>query len=340
MDLFDIIEKDRWQHMQEGFREVLGVCIQTVDLEARLFPGVNKPCSFCLDMITRVHEGLRKQHEECVLELVNNIKEDRTSSHVICPFGLYLYGIPIELQEMGILAFVIVGPVSLKTKKGLEEYKKIAKDSKIPLDYLTERLADLKKFTFSSIESAVELLGEVAHYIVQLKYDAKKLKERLDIPKTMDNLIKGLYSSVYFEEFLNTFLDVSLNTTKGNSASIMLLEEDKDELKVRYTRGLDTEFTKDATVKIGEGISGLVAKERKPLLIDDSVDDPQIKKYLKRPQIKSSIVYPIEIKERVLGVININSLNAEEKFTSETVDLMANLTHLAKIALQQFSQTP
>lgn len=232
---------------------------------------------------------------------------------------------------------MIVGPVLLRKPKGIGEYKKIAEENGIAFDVLVDKISGLKRFNFNSMESTVELLREVMRYIVELSCTTKRLSDKfVGMPKKLDVLIKEIYSSAYFEKLLSTLLDVSLHTTKGSAGSIMLLDEDNDELSVKFSRGIKDDIAKDARVKIGKGISGLVAKNKKPLLIDDSVKNTQIKNRLKRPYIKSSIVYPIEVRNRIFGVLNLNNIDETSKFSPETLDLTGNLIKLTKVAIDEF----
>ncbi|MBU1933365.1 MAG: PocR ligand-binding domain-containing protein [Candidatus Omnitrophica bacterium] len=339
MNLFDIIEKEKWQKMQNGFSKALGICIRTVDLEGAPFPSINTPSQFCLNIAQDMPKDARTWHESCIPRVIRRVREDKSDNFIVGPFGEYLYGIPIEIKEEGTLAYVIVGPVLLQKQKRVEEYVKIAADNKIAADSLLNNIANLKRFTFNNIESTVQLLHEVAHYIMQLNYDTKKLKDKfIGASRALDSLVKDIYSSACFDELLNALLDISLHTTKGDTGSIMLLDQDKNELAVRFSRGLKDEFVKKARVEVGKGISGLVAKDKKPLLLDSSVKDTKIKNRLKRPYIKSSIIYPLEIKNRLFGVLNLNNTEGKKRFDSETLDLIGNLTRLTKIALGQFPE--
>lgn len=337
MKLFDIISRDRWQSMQDGFSKALGICIRTLDLDGRPLAGTTFLESFCSDILTKTHKNEKTLYEVCAAKIIDKIKKDKTDNYHLCSFGLYLYGIPIEIEKNEALAYIILGPVLLGRQKKVSEYTKIAKENNIPLNFLMDKLAGVKRSSFVSMESAVELLYEVAHYLVQLNYDIKKIKKRFSISGTLDEVIKDLYSSVYFEELLNTLLDASLNTAKANAGSIMLLDRDKEELSVRFSRGLKEEIVKEARVKVGEGISGIVAKDKKPLLINEDIGDPEIKKCLKRPNIRSSIVFPLEIKNRLFGVMNINDTKPENhRFDLGTVNLIGNLTNLTQVALSIF----
>lgn len=337
MKLFDVVDREKWKKIQNGFSKALGFCIRTVDPEGNPIPGINEPNTFCLDIINQLPKGLKFEHEKCLSRLTSKSQKDKGIGYHIGPFGEYIYCIPVEIDSGVVLAYIVIGPLYLQKIKDADHYRDIAKRHNIPLDYLMDRLSGLKRFSFNNIDSIVGLLHEITHYVVQLSYDTKRIKEQFSgIPKKLDNVVKDIYSSMCFEELLNALLDVSLNTTKGSSGSIMLVGDGKDELSVKFSRGLDEDMVKKSRVKIGNGISGLVAKNRTPLLIDDSIKDSKIKNRLKRPYIASSIIYPLEARNQLLGVLNINNTNKKKRFSADTLELVDNLTRLAKIALTNF----
>ncbi|MCX5692199.1 MAG: PocR ligand-binding domain-containing protein, partial [Candidatus Omnitrophica bacterium] len=300
MNLFDIIDEVRWRRMQEGFSKALGVSISTADQAGNLLPGFNQPNTFCLEL------GGASHYKECISHLTGKIAENSSENFIACQFGVYLYGVPIDIKRENIrLGYFIIGPALVQKAKALAEYERIAEEMNISPEKLTDNILSLKKFSFAGIESIVELLNEVANDIVQLSYDSNKIKERYGVPRRVDELIKGLYSSVYSEGLLKALLDVSLHTANGSAGSIMILDHATNELSIKFSKGMKDNIAQKARVKMGEGIAGVVAENRRPLLIDDTIQDSKIKNRLKRPNIKSSIVCPLEIKNRLFGVMNL-----------------------------------
>ena len=141
LNLFDIVEKEKWQRMQDGFSNALGICIQTVDLKAKSLLVMNNSNRFCLDIMNAADKNTGNHYDECLKQLISNIKKDKSYNYHVCPFGkLYLYGIPIEIEAKATLAYVIIGPVIAGKKKSVEEYRKIAEDNNIKPDYLMEKI--------------------------------------------------------------------------------------------------------------------------------------------------------------------------------------------------------
>jgi len=94
------------------------------------------------------------------------------------------------------------------------------------------------------------------------------------------------------------------------------------------------DIVNNTKVKLGEQVSGIAVKENRSFLLDDKVSDNRIKRYLKRPQISSSMVIPLKIENRVVGVMNIGALNTSiVRFFPNNLKLMSRLLDLAALAI-------
>ena len=104
-------------------------------------------------------------------------------------------------------------------------------------------------------------------------------------------------------------------------------------------RGISKEIMEQARVKLGEGLAGIVAQERKPLFLHDHVKDQKIRSRLHNPQLRYSILIPIALKEKVLGVLNVaTSKPTSDKFTSHNLKTIDMLTQLVETTLSDMPQ--
>jgi len=90
--------------------------------------------------------------------------------------------------------------------------------------------------------------------------------------------------------------------------SILLLNEKTQELSIRFQVGYPREVAERVRVKVGKGLTGIAAQTREAVLVNDVSKDPR---YLATvPSVCSELAVPLIIKNRVIGVINID---AEER---------------------------
>lgn len=87
--------------------------------------------------------------------------------------------------------------------------------------------------------------------------------------------------------------------------AILLLNEKTQELRFRFQIGYPAEFIERTRVKLGEGVTGLAAQLRQPVLIDDVREDPRYIEAI--PNVCSELAIPLITKNRVIGVIDIEA---------------------------------
>jgi sigma-B regulation protein RsbU (phosphoserine phosphatase) len=87
--------------------------------------------------------------------------------------------------------------------------------------------------------------------------------------------------------------------------AILLLNEKTQELRFRFAIGHTPETIEKTRVKMGEGVTGLAAQKREPILVEDVRNTPFYIEAL--PHVRSELAIPLIVKNRVIGVIDIES---------------------------------
>jgi len=96
--------------------------------------------------------------------------------------------------------------------------------------------------------------------------------------------------------------------------AILLLNERTQELRFRFQIGYPPEFAERSRIKVGEGVTGIAAQSRQPVLIEDVREDPR---YIEGvPNVCSELAIPLITKNRVIGVIDIEA-REPRAFTEE-----------------------
>ncbi len=118
-----------------------------------------------------------------------------------------------------------------------------------------------------------------------------------------------------FLEFVSELLDLNL-------CSLMLRDEFTGELVIKSARGLDDDIIRRTRIRVGDSIAGWVALKGNPLLIDDIETDPHFgRKNISHYNTKSLLSIPLKIKDRVIGVLNLNNKRTAEPFNTKDLYL-------------------
>jgi diguanylate cyclase (GGDEF)-like protein len=117
--------------------------------------------------------------------------------------------------------------------------------------------------------------------------------------------------------------------------SILLLKEGQNVLKFERARGAGASGLMYSTLKVGEGIAGWVAKNRKAVIVNDAECDPRFNSKFDRAinfRTKSILCVPLISRNRLLGVVElINKKGRTYRFSKR--DLQTASTLLGPIAV-------
>jgi signal transduction histidine kinase/HD-GYP domain-containing protein (c-di-GMP phosphodiesterase class II) len=111
-------------------------------------------------------------------------------------------------------------------------------------------------------------------------------------------------------------------------ASLMLVDEERDELYIKAARGLREEVVCGTRIKMGDSIAGWVAQHGTPLLVTNVEEDPRFgtRENGHQYETKSLLSVPIKVEGRVVGVININNKISCTPFTEDDKSLLTSLS--------------
>ncbi len=141
------------------------------------------------------------------------------------------------------------------------------------------------------------------------------------------------------DKLLNLILDKAIKALHAERGSLMLLDDQTDELMLKVVRGLGEEpLKKRVTLKIGEGIAGMVVQTGKPLMVNEGYLDPRFKSFdfavEREKRVKSMICVPLMIEDKAFGVINIvNKPGDSSPFEEQDQKLLQALASQAAVAI-------
>jgi len=152
---------------------------------------------------------------------------------------------------------------------------------------------------------------------------------------TLTKISKAITSDLYLEDVLKLIVTLTANVMKAKICALWLIDEHTKELKIRATQAMSKEYLKERSIKFGEGIVGLVAKERKPLSIYNVLEDKRYKekKLAKKEGLVSMLSVPMMVKKKVIGVINCYTTSSH-KFTKSQVSLLSAVANQAAVAIE------
>src|ERR1700747_919062 len=135
--------------------------------------------------------------------------------------------------------------------------------------------------------------------------DRKRQSQELNI---FHDVAKALTSSLDLDSILQTIMEKMAEYFRPDTWSLLMVDEEKDELYFAIAVGSAAEALKNVRLKVGEGIAGHVAKQGEKLIVPDVMTDPRFAKRIDemtQMETRSIICFPLRSRHRVLGVIQL-----------------------------------
>jgi len=153
--------------------------------------------------------------------------------------------------------------------------------------------------------------------------------------EALSKIGKAITSDLYLEDILKLIVTLSANVMHAKICSLWLLDEKDQALRIRATQAMSEEYLKERKLKVGEGIVGLVAKDKKPIIILDVLKDPRYKEktLAKREKLTSMLSVPMMVKNKIIGVINCYTTTLYE-FSDSDIDLLTAVANQAAVAIE------
>lgn len=163
--------------------------------------------------------------------------------------------------------------------------------------------------------------------------------ENLQLRETV--AIYGLCQTIAFtldtQTVLSRLADAALQQSDADEISILLPTRDGTELYVAAVRGNKRERLLGERIPLQESISSWVARERTPLILNGEVNDERFVALWPRSDIRSAVSVPMQVANKLVGVINLNVTSRLRPFTLGQMKALSILASTAAAALESAS---
>ncbi|MFN3967070.1 MAG: ANTAR domain-containing protein [Endomicrobiia bacterium] len=142
-------------------------------------------------------------------------------------------------------------------------------------------------------------------------------------------------SDLYIGDILNLIVTVTAQVMKSKICSIMIIDEKTQELKMYATQSMSELYNLKKPLKVGEGVSGKVAKENKLRIVYNVLKEPdyKYKDIAKKLSLKSLLCVPLQVKGKVIGVLNCYT-SFYHKFTESEISVLTSIANQAAIVIE------
>jgi len=122
---------------------------------------------------------------------------------------------------------------------------------------------------------------------------------------TLIEINHEITSILDLDELLQKIADLTNRFVPFEIFAIFLLDDEKQELYLRFAIGYSPDVVKNLRIKLGDGVTGTAAMERRPVVVDDVRTYPRYIEAVK--STRSELAVPLVSQNRVVGVLDIQS---------------------------------
>lgn len=152
----------------------------------------------------------------------------------------------------------------------------------------------------------------------------------------INNVARAFTSTLNLNELLGLITQLVEETLGVEACSVLLLDEETDELIFRAVSGLGKDKLLNLRLKPWQGIAGWVAQEGQSALINDVSRDPRFYSRVDRLSgltTRSIVCVPLRVKGKIIGVIQaINKI--EGHFSRDSLRLLESLASTAAMGIE------
>lgn len=152
----------------------------------------------------------------------------------------------------------------------------------------------------------------------------------------LSKITQAVSSNLLLEDVLRLIVMVMAEVMDSKICSLLLVDDKKKELVVRATQSMSADYNQKPNLKIGEGISGRVVEEKKPISVLDVKRDPRYKNtdIAIKEGLCSLLSVPLEVRGNIIGVLNCYT-HAIHNFTETEIAIVSTVAAEAAMVIDQ-----
>ena len=184
-------------------------------------------------------------------------------------------------------------------------------------------------------------IGILSKNFTEMVKSIKEEKEQKELRMRELNTLFEISNAVNFftnsEDLLKFILSHAIEILQAERGSIMLLDDQTDELVIKVATGGRYRAISSNPIKLGAGVCGKVAFSGQGIICNEGFKDSRFKNFgslMPIEDIKSLICAPLKFKEGTIGVINIVNKKNDQLFNENDLSLLTLIGSQAAVTIE------
>jgi two-component sensor histidine kinase len=304
-----------------------------------------------------------------LLEVVAEIAVQVTGTDTCFIYSLDETGRELVLRAMKGPTKGAVGKIRLKVGEGVtgwvaREGKHVALAREAFRDHRYKAFAELQEDQFQSMlsvplvagdevvgvinirtnqshdytESQIHLMERIAEQVANAIRHSRmyrRMETQVTHLSTLSEVTRSITSGMYLDEILNLIVAMTAESMKFKIVTVMLLDDEKQELVIRATQSSSREYVRKPNLKLGESLAGKAISEGKPITVMDVKRTPGYRypDIARKEGLCSMVCVPLRLRDKIVGVMNCYT-EKPHAFTTEEIGVLTAIGSHAAIAIE------
>ncbi|MBI4254483.1 MAG: GAF domain-containing protein, partial [Candidatus Rokubacteria bacterium] len=186
-----------------------------------------------------------------------------------------------------------------------------------------------------------EIAGAFGKLLDDLRASTERLEDFVFKLGTLNEMVDLAARIPQIKDLLDLVLERSMKVVHATIGSIMLLDPERQVLRLVVARGLPDTAPLGTEVKVGEGVAGRVVQLGEPVLVEDIATDARFARTSDPRYGRGSFIgMPVRIGDRIIGVINLSrkqgtsdALDDQPSFSARDLQFLSTLMGYAGYAV-------
>jgi GAF domain-containing protein len=171
--------------------------------------------------------------------------------------------------------------------------------------------------------------SEIAELRRRLRVEVGALGRLIEITASLNSTLR-------LEELLDLVMKSAADLLEGESASLLLVDEETGDLVFQVATRAGDERIAGTVVPAGQGIAGWVVEHAEPAVVASPREDPRFYGGIDESsefQTRNLVAVPLKVKDRVIGVVEVLNKREGRDFDDKDLEIALALTNQAAIAV-------
>jgi len=178
--------------------------------------------------------------------------------------------------------------------------------------------------------SEMRLRQERDELMARLVNANRTLEQRVKELNTLFGIGKSVTALLELDRLLARLVEAAVYLTGAEEGSLLLVDEETNELYMVAAQGIDKRMARSFRIRVEDSLAGEVIRTGEPIMLDGNESQRIKTAYL----VKSIIYVPLNVKNRVSGVLGVDNRQTDRSFTKHDLRLLSVLAGYAAIALE------